>query len=311
MSAQTGRLILPHVHLMVEIEGNGGRGARVTGALLPFLLEQMVAAGALEIFITDAWKYEGLLGELPDSARRYVRVSDISIRARRVADEFFASIFEELGIHYEGGGYRFRYAGDLNPELRGVLHAHMDLITFLQAFFLKAHVHFDVNLFASRLQTTALIVRSIENRIKISSILSCISVYNKVELATANIIPSCSRERANKLEEIILTEEYNALSRAHFSLGLMTNAQHALDQIRLRLNRLVALGVSKELINFGSKAASVATASPIPDSKLVESFVQDSFLPPAIDLSDQIRGALADLQKFEPDTYSKLFHSSS
>jgi hypothetical protein len=305
MGTKSGRLILPHVHIMARYEEGGARGRRVTGILFPYLLEQMVSAGALEVFITDAWRYgDDVIACIPEQARKYVRASNVAGRAQEISDSFFETVFRELGIIYKERSYCISNNDDI--ELFNVMQAHLQFQLFLEAFFLKAHVHFNVDDFIECLQKTLALLRLPENRIKIVSLISVLSVYKPIKIPSPNVIAVEPAEKARRLGELILTEEYRLLSMSHFGLGALTSPKHLISQIKLQLQNVLALAPAKDVINYASKAASVAVSAPIPDSQLVESFVREGFLPVAIDLTAEIRQAIANFKQLNPGTAEYL-----
>lgn len=300
METKAGRLILPHIHIMQNFERREIRGAQVTGILFPHLLEQMVAAGALEVFVTDAWRYKDVISQIPESVRKYVHVSDISIRAQTISNSFFETIFAELEMEHKGGGYYSKTGRDLNG-LEPVITAHSDMSLFFEAFFLKSHFHFDINAFVGNLKIALALLRSSENRVKVTSLISALSVYKNFKVAAPDVIAVGPSDKAQRLRELILTEEYRALSRSHFGLGVLGNPAHLIMRIDHQVQKLLSLTPAKAIINYSSKAASVAVGTPLPDSQMVESFVCEGFLPPAIDLTAQIRQAVAQFKDFNAD----------
>ncbi|WP_146188380.1 hypothetical protein [Methylosinus sporium] len=302
MGAKAGRLILPSVVVMSSYGPGEGRGYRVTGVLLPYLLEQMVSAGALEVYIADAWRYADTIADIPESIRSYVHISDVAKRAQNVSDAFFDNIFGETGIIYKHGAYSLELN---NSDAKPVMAAHSGLTLFLEAFFLKAHIHFNIDTFVVSLQKTLMQLRSSDNRIKVASLIAALSVYKSVEIASPNVISTEPAEKARRLGELILTEEYRALSKLHFGLGALRSPGHIIDRIELQLQKLLSLTSAKAVINYTSKAASVAAGAPVPDSQLVESFVHEGFLPTAIDLTAQIQQAMTDFEEMHQDIDQK------
>ena len=300
MGAKAGRLILPSVVIMSSYGPGEGR-YRVTGVLLPYLLEQMVSAGALEVYITDAWRYADTIADIPQSVRSCVHISDVAKRAQNVSDAFFNNIFGETGIIYKDGAY---YLGMSNGDAEPVMAAHMGLKLFLEAFFLKAHLHFNIDAFVVSLQKTHMQLRSSDNRIKVASLIAALFVYKFVEIASPNVISTEPAEKARRLGELIYTEEDRALSKSHFGLGALRSPRHIIDRIELQLQKLLSLTSAKAVINYTSKAASVAAGAPVPDLR-VESFVHEGFLPTAIDLTAQIEQAMTDFEEMHQDIDQK------
>lgn len=296
-----GRLILPHVHLMKQIKN----GAHVTGVLFPFLVEHMVAAGALEIIVTDAWRYRDTFQQIPEHTRNYIKLSDVGVRADTISRSFFGSIFHELGINFEGGSYSSNVSGALDMYFAPI-KAHSSMSQFIEGFLLRAHIHFDMKEFTANLTATLSFLRVPENRLKLQSFISALAVYDHREMPTAHVIKAPTTNRELRLRELLLTEEYRALSAAHGRLGALTNPHHIRDRIGALVRKFVALDPTKSVLDYGSKAASVAAGVPVPDSKLVESFVTERFLPTALDLSREIEMSINQFKQYDPESYDNL-----
>ena len=97
------RVLLPKVPLFEDASSSAGFGLKSTGRLLPFLLEEFISHGAIEIIIEDPWRYEQELPCLPLAMRGHVKVSNSAKKSENIAHKLFEPFFEEFGLRAEIG----------------------------------------------------------------------------------------------------------------------------------------------------------------------------------------------------------------
>lgn len=294
---EPGRLILPHIHIMRKSKDEGPERTTVSGVLLPHLIENMISAGALEILITDKWRYQNefhdVLMQLPSAVKKYVKIIEPNPRINLISDEIFNPVLEEIGIeNIESGsvyGWKRDPIDDEENLVRKVtMNAHSDFPRFLEALFLKAQFHFDIQLLLRNLEIIRAYSKSAENRITIASLSAILASYKTEEIAAGTIIPSASKSQSVRLMDLLLSYEFRALSQSHSLLGRYTNIPHIVSQIQHQTMKLLKKGGAKGLIGYATKMATVASGVPIPTTDLAESLLNESFLPPTLDMSDEI-----------------------
>lgn len=300
------RVILPHIHIMKKFPD--GKGAHVTGLLLPHLIESLIFSGATEILITDSWRYSNEytneLSKLPESAKVYIKVAETNRRAIAIADDLFNPIFEDLGLENDGGGYLHKREASSPEEEEAriaAMSAHGSLPRFLEALFLKSHFHFNIQELFQQLENVRDQSRNSETRIRIAGIQGILSTYQPFDLAAASCISTASKSQAERLMEIILSSEFRALSSETSALGGLTNIPHIISQINFRTRKLLNSSAAKGLLSYSQKAATAASGVPIPTTDLAESLLKDAFLPPTTDMSQIISKAKANLSTSNPE----------
>ncbi|GAB2207448.1 hypothetical protein ROS1_42650 [Roseibium sp. ROS1] len=297
------RVIMPHVHIMRSFDDEAGKRTVVSGVLLPHLIENLILSGALEILITDGWRYSNKfhneLENLPQSSRRYIKVVDARERTQLISDEFFEPVLDEFGVKlFSSSGYANRRESSSEEEevaRRAAINAHAQMPRFLEALFYEAHFHFDIKVFLHRLKTVRQQSRDAETRIKLSGLEAILSTYQPFDLSAALVVPKASKAHADRLMEIVLSSEYSALSAEHSALGRLTNIPHVVSQIDLRVRKLLDKTGAKGLLGYTSKAATAASGVPVPTTDLAESLLKDAFLPPTLDMSEIVSRAKQEL----------------
>jgi hypothetical protein len=82
-------------------------------------------------------------------------------------------------------------------------------------------------------------------------------------------------------------------------LGRFKTAVQAIPKINKAARRFFERKANKQVIDFGSRAVTVATGMPLPTSSLAESLLADQYLPPVVDLSSAISKAKMNWAKSE------------
>ncbi|MGR3761559.1 hypothetical protein ACUXV3_15735 [Roseobacteraceae bacterium NS-SX3] len=313
MSGHT-RVIMPHVHIMRSHDDVAGKRTVVSGVLLPHLIENLILSGALEVLITDGWRYSNEfhneLEKLPKSASRYVKVVDADKRTQPISDELFEPALDEFGLKLLPLAYRQNREARSEEEQtarEAAMQAHSMMPRFLEALFFKAHFNFDIRRFSRCLAIVRRQSRNADTRIKLSGLEAILSTYQPFDLSAALVVPGASKAHADRLMEIVLSSEYNALSTEHSALGGLTNISHVVSQIDLRVRRLLKMNSTKGLLGYTSKAATAATGVPVPTTDLAETLVRDAFLPPTLDMSEIIFRAKQDLASSDAEIGEKGF----
>lgn len=105
----------------------------------------------------------------------------------------------------------------------------------------------------------------------------------------------------DRLADVIQSMEFQNLSESRYSLGIGKSIQIVASEIRHRMKALLDIKPAKSTIDFLSKTVSATAGIPVPNSELAQSFLTERFLPPALDLSQQIADAQARFFQQNPD----------
>lgn len=309
------RVIMPHVHIMRSFNDEAGKRVVVSGVLLPHLIESLILSGALEVLITDGWRYSNEfhneLEKLPLSSRQYIKVVDAGKRTRLISDKFFEPVLEEFGLRLQHSSAYVYNRDTISEEEKtareAAMQAHGMMPRFLEALFYKAHFHFDIKGFLHCLDITRRHSRDADTRITLSGLQAILSTYQPFDLSAALVVPEASKAQADRLMEIILSTEYKALSAEHSALGSLTNISHVASQIDLRVRKLLNRNGTKGILSYSSKAATAASGIPVPTTDFAESLIKDAYLPPTLDMSEIVSRAKQELAANDREMGKKGF----
>jgi hypothetical protein len=234
------RILLPQVPIFEEVSPGE---VRAIGRLLPFLLEEFISHGVIEIVVEDSWRYKTELLSLPLAFQNRVITSASAKKSTQIALKLFEPFFDEYGLEAIGGGVR--HIRTLQDDQKNIAAAGIagffDLPTFLSALELKAQCNFDLKQFRRNLTLVKNHSRSLETRANCASLLGIFSSY---ETATHHALISNS----NAPEELVrrfsdFTEDlhFQKLSEEIHSLGFVKKGLRAIPKI----NRLVRQPVGR------------------------------------------------------------------
>jgi hypothetical protein len=83
-------ILLPQIAMFERYDD--GNGFRATGKLLPFMLEEFVSRGVIDIIIQDAWRYEDTIPMLPNLLRSHIQTIN-NDKYYHIAREIFIPFF--------------------------------------------------------------------------------------------------------------------------------------------------------------------------------------------------------------------------
>lgn len=283
------RILLPQIPLF---EKTSSSEVWARGRLLPFLLEEFISLGVLEVIIRDSWRYRQEILDLPQAFKNRVVIAE-SERHGRIAIKLFEPFFEEYGLEASEGAVRhIRTArGEDKAIIDAGVSAFFNLPEFLSALSHKAQVHFDVAEIKSNLSLLKDGSRSSEMRANASSLIGIFSSYQTVAHDAPILHGNAPEELVRRFTDFTEDLYYQELSKQMHALGFFKTAIQAIPKINRAARRFIERKANRQMLNFGSKAVTVATGVPLPTSSLAESLLSEEYLPPIVDLSAAISTA--------------------
>jgi len=294
------RILLPQIPLFEEISP---QHMQVHGRLLPFLLEELISLGVVEIMIRDSWRYKHELSELPQGFRNRVVISNTR-KPEQLAIKLFEPFFEEFGLQASAGAVRHLHPqqDQSKPIIDAGVSAFFDLPEFLYALIHRAQAQFDPASIVTNLTLLRDGSRSPETRANASVLIGIFASYQQVTHDSVVVRGTASQELVQRFIDFTEDLYYQELSKDTHALGMFKTAMQTVPKINRAVRKFLERTANKQLIDFGSKAVTVATGVPLPNSSLAESLLAEQYLPPVVDLSSAISKAKKRRVKSESDS---------
>jgi hypothetical protein len=296
------RILLPQIPLFEEISP---QHIQAHGRLLPFLLEELISLGVVEIIIRDSWRYKQQLMELPQGFRNRVVISNTR-KPEQIAIKLFEPFFEEFGLEARAGAVRHLHpAQDQNRTIIDAgVSAFFDLPEFLYALTHKAQVQFDPADIVKNLTLLRDGSRSPEMRANASVLIGIFASYQRVMHDSVVVRGVASQDLVQRFIDFTEDVYYKELSKEVHALGIFKTAMQAIPKINRAARKFLETKANKQLIDFGARAVTVATGVPLPGSSLAESLLSEQYLPPVVDLRSVVSKAKKTWAKSEDDRSS-------
>ena len=292
------RILLPQVPIFEETSPGEHRAI---GRLLPFLLEEFIGHGVIEIIVEDSWRYKAELLSLPSAFQSRVKTSKSEKKSTQIALKLFEPFFDEYGLEAIDGGVRhIRTLQDddqKNIAAAGIA-SFFHIPVFLSALELRAQCNFDLAQFIANLTLVKNHSRSPETRANCASLLGIFSSY---KTATHHALISNSNapeELARRFSDFTQDLYFQKLSEEIHSLGFVKRGLSAIPKINRLVRQTFDRNSTKKIMDYGSKAVTVATGVPLPDSSLADSLLAQQYLPPIVDLNPAILRAKKNFSTF-------------
>jgi hypothetical protein len=306
MPIEKNRILVPKVHIF-EMANEPDKPAKIAVSRkhLPFLIDEFISQGVSELILWD--KRDVDLDTLPKILRTHI--SEAKSAGRTVGEIFqiFKPVFEELGIQSERGlGFSVKYDKIKSEEQRGVVDAAADacmqLQSFLVAFHDKSLCQFDITSILTKLELLYKSCRSTEARTNVSVLRGVFSGYKPISHAAIVCSANSSEAMLELFEELLDDAHYKSLSHEASGFGALANINKIKRNIAKLVKAIVHSRKSKGMLDYGSRALTVATGLPVPTSELADFFIRNSYFPPVLDLSDGIARATSKMIETYPDT---------
>ena len=286
-------------------------GHRVNFAFDPsafrFIAEEQIAQGATRIALDprSAFSEGAALSAIGLALKSRVDVidSDARIEKRRlvllkpIADELTIDL-DEIGpmIHESISPRLHTLVNERTSERRGLLESLFTLEGACYHLLLGMHYRLQIDIdlrkawFATqRLRLASRSPPSSTNLAFIESLLRGYSIENVGGLKLTQ--KANGSQLAASFEEFLTDETYRQLSEARYALGIPSKVRQAVTASHRLARSLVSKKMFSRLFNYGSRAVSVFTGLPLPNSDIAEAILTDAYLPAIADTRSTITAA--------------------
>jgi len=284
---------------------SGGLEFRLDTGAFQFLAEEFISQGVLGIAIDPYSAFAEKLDEVAPVFRRRINVPDkgrkISSQAlavvRPMADELAVDLAPMYPyIHGWIGPQLAALVNEKSPRRQTLLEDVFVLHGFCYHLLLgiKHGLQVDINLRRawSAVHHLRAACKSQTARANLAFVQSLMSSYSVEYVGCLRALPQAnSSELVDNFDEFLADELYRQISVERYRLGLPPVARKALLATRTLARRLIRKKLFARFFDYGTKAVSVGTGIPLPNSEIAGTIAQEAYLPPIVDLTEPISTA--------------------
>lgn len=298
-------ILLPQEGIHEGFEDQHVKEIRPSGALLPFLVSELVSRGVVDVNVLDGHRYDSTLPLLPATFRKRVkRLSDWP-KLTSTAFGCFQPLFDELDVESEGfdGPFRSRRLNENKQKALGAgLFVMSELPSFLCALKHRLLCHFDLDSVLGALKVLNNDgVRSPEMRARVAVLLGVLRSYRKVSHNCILIASKAPLELVGRFTELTEDIRYQNLSRRLHRFGFLAEP---LASVVRGVNDAAARFLQvREFRNAmqGKRLLAVAREPPPARSAFASALFGDEYLPPIVNLRPAIDEAWEGLVRHYPN----------
>ena len=274
-----------------EFRIGGRHGTAPDGSALPYLIENLVAATAVQIVIPDCSPASLFVDGLAPAFKPRVAVEDAGEAFAR-AQSLLAPLREEYAIDFWIYG-AFSMGKEVPDEIQSaVFELFCHLPEYL--FAIQHRLQIDLDL-VSLIQTVRCLrahSRNPESRAVLAILEGLFGTYSAVEMGALSL-SGAPVELIESFDRLVGDSHYQAISQEIHALGLRERGVHTLSRIRRGILDVLANRGFAKLFSLGSKLIRYVTKIPCPDSETLAGLLSDHYLPPIISLSEELELALS------------------
>jgi hypothetical protein len=273
---------------------------------LSFLLEEFISQGALGLALDSHSGFTKDLHDVSPVLRKRVKAIDREGRIEQQVITVLRPVAEELGIDLAemGGVYLHTWIG---PQMEAIVREeerrrqalleslfvlHSNCYHLLLGVKHGLQIDIDLPRTWSSIRRLRSGCRSGAARANLAFLQGLCGSYD-IELVgclrahgTVN-----NADLVDSFEDFLADETYRQLSAEKYNLGFPSKVKGALSATRRLARRLVRKKKFSRFFDYGSRAISVGTGIPLPNSDIADAIVKKSYLPPIMDLTDPISAA--------------------
>jgi hypothetical protein len=302
MPNESTRIIVPFFQVL-ELRP-GPEKIALTQRHLPFLFEEFISQGVRDLIVSDKKHVEW--DNLPRLVRNHVFEARHQGRAGCQTFEIFKPIFEEfqiqnpsgLGFHYKHDPQRPR---ERDEAIKISIDASMQLEGFLTALHEKSLCQFNIVTMLARLDVLGGACRSPEARAHVSILRGIFLGYEDVSHAAVICKINSSETIIELFQELLEDAHYKALSHEASKFGRLQKLSTITSNITKLVKQIIQSRRSKGILDYGSRALSVATGIPVPTTEVAEALMRNAYFPPIVDFSSGIERATQKMITAYPD----------
>jgi hypothetical protein len=297
---QYSRVLPSRTGVFRKFKDSSGEGLVRDGSFLPFLIEELVALGVIDIAIPMTSADSLFIHLLPASLRRRVVLVDKGLRSVKDLQAIFTPIAEEFQI--EPKGLALTLQAKLSEDLqRAIGTLYLSLYDFLVG--LENELQIDIDLPSTR-ASIATVRRSSRNPNSRANLAILSGILESYQLRTPDslVLRSSAPDRlVSVFQEFIQDETYRLLSTQTHSLGFPAHLQRSLIILGRLAKQIAAKERFRQLVCVGSRVIAAATHVPVPDDETFAHLVRKGYLPPIVSLDKAFQKAKEAWKSAAPD----------
>jgi len=257
-----------------------------------FMVEQLVASGSMyavtdsEVFRTpETWS------RIPYLLRKRIHRVNAS-GVEKMAAAILMPILDEVSAEGDSHALRFKSGVESDEVLRvAATTLTFGLPDFLLACRHKLHLDFPIDSVLGSSRVLEYKLRSPDARASVATLLGVFSSYQKTSIQGLKAVSRLSDTEARKIMDLFEDAAYMKMSAAQGLMGIPSKVRRA-SVICSRLARdLADSSAFRPVVNLTSKAVSLATKLPMPDSEIAALIARKGFMPSIVSLADERRAA--------------------
>jgi len=292
MTAATryNRVLLQEVGFMRPVRIKGAQGGVRDGSALAYQIEELIALGAVEVAIQGWPSNQVFRDSLSPTLRGRVRLIDEDLQCLNRAQAVLFPIAEELSL--ELGFSAVSYNKKLDSSVQSAAATlHFSLQSFLLG--VEHNLQIDIDLAGMKASVDLLRrnLRSPEARAVASLLAGILATYEPATLSATVVRPMAPPQLISLFEEFVQDETYRQLSEASHDIGIPRRAKRAIVMVGRHAKKLIAKPAFREVADLSSKAITMATQVPVPDSDACNALVASGYLPPIVSLREAMDDA--------------------
>ena len=262
----------------------------VDGSLLQFVVEELIAASALEVLVSGSGNASSFVDMVPGPLKKRVRLLDTT-KERQQGDALFCPVAEEFSIKLSHGGLSFQ-ANTFEDHGEAFANIYFALEPLLIG--INHEVEIDIDL-AHVLQSVRAVRSQSRNpaaRGILATLEGILGSYRAEFVPGLRAIPDSRSALVEAFVNLVEDQQYRDLSRNANWLGVPERSKRAITLMKRNVSALLRKRPFKQIFSFGSEAIEMATQIPIPGSEDAESLLATGFLPPIIDIRSPLARAV-------------------
>ena len=259
----------------------------------PFMIEEIVSYGAVNIGVPRNSLSLFALDSLPAILKRRIKIVDKKLRTLRMDRALREPICKEFGLRrLPPGGTSFTFDRPLSkPVEDAVCCLEFDWYPFMLG--LEHGLQIDVDV--ARMREAAMLLRGHAkdgaSRAVLATMAGILAPYEPAQTGVIEMVPTESDELVQTFRVLAEDETYRAISKEFHKIGFPSRLRERLLRIVTLSKRLVRKREFKNTVTLGTKTISAATQVPLPDGELGERLLRKQYLPPTMSLAPALRKA--------------------
>jgi len=260
---------------------SSGEVRRRDASSWPFIVEELIAFGATDIAIPKISLALYAMDVLPDSLRKRIQVIDKKRAILDASNQFFSPIAEDFGLKV--GAWSLSRKREITETIElAVVDLYFNMYTFFLGLEYQLEVDLDIDLLKKSTAVLREHAKDPVSRARLAVLAGVLNCYGPSSVDTIVLKPGSNARLIDLFVEFVQDETYRQMSHNFHKLGYPAHLKRSLTIIGRLSRKLVTKRPFKQVIDVSSKVIATASSLPVPDSKLGESLVKKTYLPPVV-----------------------------